>query len=164
MRQAGEYRIAASRAEVWAALGDLERLKGCLAGCQSLEQTGEGEFMVSLDPAAHETALAPKGQQLTEPVIAEARLTELDPPSSCLLNVGAGSAVVKLEDAGEFTRLSYQAGGELADAAAARLADDFFAKFTAGFDRNTSDYQPSQQWMIWAIMFGVLLLAVVLTL
>ena len=57
MRQAGEYRIAASRAEVWAALGDLERLKGCLAGCQSLEQTGEGEFMVSLDPAAHETCL-----------------------------------------------------------------------------------------------------------
>ncbi len=159
MQQDGEYRIEASPAEVWAALGDLDRVKRCLAGCQSLEQTGEGEFMVSIAPAAQENSGA-----LTEPVVAEARLTELDPPSSCLLNIGAGSAVITLAEAGEFTRLSYQAGGELADTAAVGLADDFFASFAAGFGEYNSDYQPSQQWMIWAIMFGVLLLAVVLTL
>lgn len=155
MQQAGEYRIEAPRTEVWAALSDLERVKGCLAGCQSLEQTREGEFMVSIDAA---------GLHLSEPLVAEARLTELDPPNSCLLNVGAGSAVVKLVDEGAFTRLSYQPGGELADTAALGLADDFFATFASGFVDDNSDYQPSQQWMIWAIMFGVLLLAVVLTL
>jgi len=30
--------------------------------------------------------------------------------------------------------------------------------------RADKDYEPSQQWLIWAIMFGVLILAVVLTL
>jgi len=29
--------------------------------------------------------------------------------------------------------------------------------------RSDKDYEPSQQWIIWAIMFGVLILAIILT-
>jgi len=156
--QSGEYKINAPRAEVWAGLGDLDRVKRCLSGCQSLEQTGEGEFLVSIESSKHE-----RSPGLSEPLVAEVRLAEVIPPSSCLLNVGSGSAVIQLTDAGEGTGLSYQAGGELADTPAVALADEFFVKFAAEFETVNSDYEPSQQWIIWAIMFAVLLLAVILT-
>jgi len=70
------------------------------------------------------------------------------------------------------TRLRYYANNsnsarhayEGQNSPASSLIDGFIAKFAAGFGRATTDYEPSQQWLIWAIMFGVLLLAVVLTL
>jgi hypothetical protein len=53
------------------------------------------------------------------------------------------------------------------------MTDDFFARFagevasdSATATENTPadvPYEPSRQWVIWAIMFGVLLLAVLLT-
>ena len=44
---------------------------------------------------------------------------------------------------------------------------DFFARLNTELSEAKSPiegYEPSKQWMIWAIMFGILLLAVVLTL
>ena len=87
-----------------------------------------------------------------------------------------------------------QIGSRLIDGAARKMADDFFSKFTGELgsaepeavtpaeaaagsvdaavqpepikeqEKEQKAYQPSQQWVIWAIMFGVLILAVVLTL
>ena len=158
MEHSGEYGIAATRAEVWAGLADRERVKGCLVRCQSLTQTGPLEFAVQMDPAVIEDSAGSLQSQL-----GVVRLTEVDAPNRCCLRVGPGSAVVQLEEAGESTRLTYRAEGLLAEAPAAALADDFFAQFAAGFAPGEGHYQPSQQWIIWAIMFGVLLLAVVLT-
>ena len=189
MKATGEFRVAASRAEVWAGFGELERLKGCLDGCQSLQAGGEGVFVAKLDAALNDY-LPGDGRAQTAPVQAEIRFTELDPPQRFRLNltsqaignqaedgedgVGSASAVVELEavedDAsGEATLLRYYANdgndankGQISPASS--LIDDFIAKFVAGYGRATTDYEPSQQWLIWAIMFGVLLLAVVLTL
>ena len=41
MDMTGEYRIAAPRATVWAALNDPDTLKACIPGCESLEKSGE---------------------------------------------------------------------------------------------------------------------------
>ena len=104
----------------------------------------------------------------------------------------SGLAQVELSAAGAATQLSYSLqadlGGELAqrdprmvDSTAQHFADDFFARFAAEIAHLSAPevesgggtlagdaaaevpYEPSQQWVIWAIMFGVLLLAVLLT-
>ena len=40
----GEYRIAAPREKVCAALNDAEVLKACITGCESLERQGEDRY------------------------------------------------------------------------------------------------------------------------
>ena len=44
MEMSGEYRIAATREKVWAALNDPEVLKQAIPGCQELERTADNEF------------------------------------------------------------------------------------------------------------------------
>jgi carbon monoxide dehydrogenase subunit G len=44
MDMTGEHRIAAPRAEVWAALNDAEVLRACIPGCEELEKTRTPTF------------------------------------------------------------------------------------------------------------------------
>lgn len=204
MEQAGEFRIAADRSAVWAALNDPEVLKRCIDGCQSMQQTSETTFV---------TAVKAKIGPVSALFKADLQLDDIVPPNSYTIHAsakggaagfGKGTANVQLADiTGESagTLLTYsvtanvggklaQIGSRLIDGAARKMADDFFSKFAlelggevatavdetideavveAGSDapqgkRAAEDYQPSQQWVIWAIMLGVLLLAVVLTL
>ena len=57
----GEYRIGAPREAVWAALNDVEVLKGCIPGCQELTRLSdteiEGRIQAQLGPV--KAALAP---------------------------------------------------------------------------------------------------------
>ena len=212
MEQAGEYVVRAARDAVWAALNDPETLRKCIDGCQSMEQVDETHYA---------TAVKAKIGPVSALFKADLALEDLDPPNSYSINASAkggaagfgnGVARVQLSDAGEDTLLQYtvsanvggklaQIGSRLIDGAARKMADDFFARFSAEVGRpedpaaendtdggaeasaaepapadapgtasvpsegrSPDDYQPSQQWKIWAIMFGILLLAVVLTL
>lgn len=140
MELAGEQRIPAPRAAVWAALNDPEILKQCIAGCQNLTKTGDNSFS-----AVVQAKVGPVSAKFNGKVT----LADLDPPNSYTLSgegqggvagFGKGSAKVRLADDGNVTVLSYtasaQVGGKLAqigsrlvDGAAAKMAEDFFARF-----------------------------------
>ena len=138
----GEERIAASVQKVWEALNDPDMLKACIPGCETLDVTGENEFV-----AVATNKIGPVKARFKGKV----RLTDLDPPNSYKISgegdggiagFAKGGATVSLSDKDGGTLLSYnveaQIGGKLAqlgqrlvNGAAKKLADDFFTKFAA---------------------------------
>jgi len=127
---------------VWDALNDPDVLKACVPGCELLERTGENAFRSTMAATIGPVSARFNGN-LT--------LADVVPPSSYTLKFdgqgGAagfanGEARVSLAPAPEgATALTYvvkaQVGGKLAqigsrlvDGAAAKLADDFFARFS----------------------------------
>lgn len=140
MQQAGEYRIEAPAAAVWRALNDPEVLARAIDGCESMEKLGENAFRAKVRAKIGPVSALFDG---------EVSITEADPPHAYTLTgsvkagpagFGKGSAKVKLTDDGGATLLRYEVegsvGGKLAqigqrliDAAARKMADDFFGKF-----------------------------------
>ncbi len=142
MELQGERLIPATQEATWAALNDPEVLKACIAGCEALERTGENAFS---------TLVAVKVGPVSAKFKGKLQLSEVKPPASYTLQFdgqggvagfGKGSADVALTAEGVQTRLKYharaQVGGKLAqvgsrlvDAAAAKVAEDFFKAFEA---------------------------------
>lgn len=140
MEQSGEYRIAATRDEVWTALNDPEVLARCLDGCQTMEKVGDDEFAARIKA---------KVGPVRATFDAELTLADLDPPAAYTINASVkggpagfarGSAHVNLSDEGSETLLAYtvdasiggklaQVGSRLIDGAARKMADDFFSRF-----------------------------------
>jgi carbon monoxide dehydrogenase subunit G len=141
MDMTGEYRIPASRDQVWAALNDPEILKASLPGCESLERLSDHEFAATVA-----TKVGPVRAKFNGQVT----LSDLHPPESYKISgegkggaagFAKGGADVKLTAEGSaMTVLSYTAkadvGGKLAqlgsrliDATAKKMADDFFENF-----------------------------------
>jgi hypothetical protein len=143
MQLQGERLIPAPRATTWTALNDPAFLKACIAGCESLERTGDDAFAALVAVKVGPVNARFKGSL---------KLADVKPPDSYTMQFdgqggaagfGRGSADVVLEDAeaGQ-TRLKYtaraqvggkmaQVGSRLVDAAAAKVADDFFQAFEA---------------------------------
>ena len=141
MEMTGEYRIPASREQVWAALNDPEILKASIPGCESLERTGDNGFA-----AAVVAKVGPVRARFTGAVT----LSDLDPPNGYTISgegkggaagFAKGDARVRLVEDGEATLLSYvvkanvggklaQLGSRLIDGTAKKLADDFFSTFS----------------------------------
>jgi carbon monoxide dehydrogenase subunit G len=123
----------------WAALNDPETLKACLPGCESFERSGENEFQASMTARVGPVSARFSGR---------IRLSDIVPPRSYTISFegqgGAagfarGEARVALDAQDGGTRIEYavkaQVGGKLAqigsrliDGAAAKVADDFFAR------------------------------------
>ena len=139
----GSRTIPASRDATWAALNDPESLKACIAGCESLERTGDD---------AYTAVVAMKVGPVSARFKGNLKMTDVDAPNGYTIvfdgqggvaGFGKGSAVVKLEPQGAVaTLLTYAAkatvGGKLAqigsrliDAAAGKVTDDFFTAFEA---------------------------------
>ncbi len=138
----GEYRIAAPREKVFAALNDVAVLQACIPGCESLEKTSDTEMKAKV-----RMRIGPVSASFTGKVT----LSDLDPPNGYKISgegqggaagFAKGGAVVTLrEDAGD-TVLNYnvdaqvggkiaQVGARLIDGTARKLADEFFGKFSA---------------------------------
>src|SRR5260370_20659471 len=136
----GEYRIAAPREKVFAALNDPAILQACIPGCESLEKTSDTEMTAKV-----RLRIGPVSASFTGKVT----LSDLDPPNGYRISgegqggaagFAKGGAVVTLrEDAGD-TVLTYnvdaqvggkiaQVGARLIDGTAKKLADEFFGKF-----------------------------------
>jgi carbon monoxide dehydrogenase subunit G len=136
----GEYRIAASREKVFAALNDPAILQACIPGCESLEKTSDTEMTAKVRLRIGPVSAAFSGK---------VTLSDLDPPNGYRISgegqggaagFAKGGAVVTLrEDAGD-TLLAYnvdaqvggkiaQVGARLIDGTAKKLADEFFGKF-----------------------------------
>ncbi|PRD41642.1 carbon monoxide dehydrogenase [Phyllobacterium phragmitis] len=134
----GEERIAAPREAVWRALNDIETLKACIPGCESLEKRTATEIDAALGVRLGPVKVRFHG---------ELELSNLNPPVSYTISgAGKGSIagfvhgsadVVLIEDGGE-TVLIYairgDAGGEIAQfgtrllsSTSRKLADRFFS-------------------------------------
>jgi uncharacterized protein len=136
----GEYRIAASREKVFAALNDPAVLQACIPGCESLEKTSDTEMKAKV-----RLRIGPVSASFTGKVT----LSDLDPPNGYKISgegqggaagFAKGGAVVSLREDGADTLLSYnvdaqvggkiaQVGARLIDGTAKKLADEFFSKF-----------------------------------
>jgi carbon monoxide dehydrogenase subunit G len=141
MDMTGEYRIAAPRAKVWAALNDAEILRQSIPGCDEIEKTSDTSFTAKVT-AKVGPVKASFGGKVT--------LSDMDPPNGYTISgegsggvagFAKGGAKVALVDDGAGTLLSYavdaQVGGKLAqigsrliDGTARKMAGDFFAKFS----------------------------------
>jgi carbon monoxide dehydrogenase subunit G len=182
VQQTGEFRIAAAQEAVWRALNDPDVLKQCIDGCQDMAKLGDDAYTATV-----KAKIGPVSATFS----ADLKLADLNPPSSYTLNAavkggaagfGKGIARVSLADDGGATMLRYdvegnvggklaQIGSRLVDAAARKMADDFFRRFGEVVAPSKMDqvaapappgYERSGQILIWAIAFIVLILAIVL--
>lgn len=142
MELTGQQVIAAPIDRTWVALNDPGTLKECIAGCESIDKTGDDEYAVVMAVRIGPVNAKFKGRL---------KLQNLQPPSSYTIafegqggvaGFGKGSADVRLTPQGGNTTLDYtaratvggkiaQIGSRLVDAAAKKMADDFFAAFNA---------------------------------
>jgi carbon monoxide dehydrogenase subunit G len=142
MELQGERLIPASVDATWAALNDPETLKACIAGCESLERTGDDAFAAVVALKVGPVSARFKGNL---------QMTNIQPPNGYTINFdgqggvagfGKGSADVALTPDGANTLLKYnaratvggkmaQVGARLIDAAAGKITEDFFKAFEA---------------------------------
>lgn len=138
----GSQRIEASREAVYTALNDVDILRQCIPGCDSVEKTSETEMVAKVT-----LRIGPVKASFAGTVT----LSDLDPPhgytisgegSGGMAGFAKGAANVTLEPDGDATILHYvvkaeiggklaQMGSRLIDSTAKKLAGDFFEKFGA---------------------------------
>jgi carbon monoxide dehydrogenase subunit G len=138
----GEYKIAAPREKVFAALNDPAILQACIPGCESLEKTSDTEMKAKV-----RLRIGPVSATFTGKVT----LSDIDPPNGYKISgegqggvagFAKGGAVVTLRGDGGATVLDYtvdaqvggkiaQVGARLIDGTARKLSDEFFGKFAA---------------------------------
>jgi len=140
MEMTGEQLIQASQADTWAALNDPEMLKACVPGCESIDRVSDTEYMVQMTARVGPVSAKFKGKL---------NLSNMNPPHSYSIafegqggvaGFAKGGADVSLVAEGHATKLAYkvkanvggklaQIGSRLVDAAANKVANDFFNAF-----------------------------------
>ena len=143
MELTGERLIPASVDTTWAALNDPETLKGCIAGCESLERVGDDGFAAVVAMKIGPVSARFKGNLKMTNVVAPSSYTINFDGSGGVAGFGKGSADVALAAVEpQVTKLAYtaratvggkmaQIGSRLIDATAAKIAEDFFKAFEA---------------------------------
>ena len=100
MDMTGEYRIAAPREKVWAALNDPDVLRACIAGCESLDKTSDTEFTAKVKAKVGPVSASFAGK---------VNLSDIDPPKGYRISgegtggaagVAKGGATVSLAEDG----------------------------------------------------------------
>lgn len=192
MDQTGEYYIEASRERVWQALNDPDVLARCIDGCQAMRKLNDDQYQAKVKAkvgpvsAAFALDLTISNAQPPESYRIDGGV------KGGAAGFGKGSADVTLEQEGDGTRLRYtvaatvggklaQIGSRLLDGAARKMADDFFSTFSevvagsappslapfataeAG-DSPAPQAEASREWVIWALAFGALAIALILAL
>jgi carbon monoxide dehydrogenase subunit G len=142
MEMHGERRIPAPRQTVWERLNDLETLKLCIPGCETIEKVSDTEFTAKVVARVGPVKATFSGK---------VTLSDLNPPQGYTISgegqggvagFAKGGAKVNLEEEGDETVLRYdvqsQVGGKLAqigsrliDGTARKMADEFFGRFVA---------------------------------
>jgi len=136
----GEQLIAAPQQATWEALNDPDVLKACVPGCESITLVNPNEYQVLMTARVGPVSAKFRGRL---------SLSDIKPPHSYSLafegqggpaGFAKGGAQVRLFPEKDQTRLVYEAkanvGGKLAqigsrlvDAAAKKVADEFFQNF-----------------------------------
>jgi len=136
----GEYKIAAPREKVFAALNDPSVLQACIPGCESLDKVSDTEMTAKV-----RLRIGPVSASFSGKVT----LSDIDPPNGYKITgegqggvagFAKGGAVVTLREDEGATILDHnvdaQVGGKIAQVGARlitgtarKLADEFFGKF-----------------------------------
>lgn len=136
----GEQLIAAPQQATWEALNDPDVLKACVPGCESITLVNSNEYQVQMTARVGPVSAKFRGRL---------SLSDIKPPHSYALafegqggpaGFAKGGAQVKLIPEKDQTRLVYdvkanvggklaQIGSRLVDAAAKKVADEFFQNF-----------------------------------
>lgn len=131
--------VPASVETTWAALNDPETLKGCIAGCESLERVSDTEFRVVMTARVGPVSAKFNGRIVLSDIVAPTSYRISFEGQGGGAGFARGEAKVALAAENGGTRIEYavnaQVGGKLAqigsrlvDGAAAKVADDFFAR------------------------------------
>lgn len=133
----GEYRIKASRENVWKMINDPEVLKACLPGCESLQGSPAEGFIARVTTKIGPIKATFEGAVKLSNIEAPASYTISGEGKGGVAGFAKGGADVNLAEDGNETILTYvanaQVGGKLAqlgarliDSTAKKLADEFF--------------------------------------
>ncbi|WOJ90872.1 carbon monoxide dehydrogenase subunit G [Methylocapsa polymorpha] len=140
MDMTGTQRIEAPREKVYAALNNVDVLKQCIPGCETIEKLSDTQMRATVTLRVGPVKAS---------FIGMVTLSDLDPPNGYTITgegsggaagFAKGGAQVRLEADGKATILNYtakadiggklaQLGGRLIDSTAKKLAGDFFEKF-----------------------------------
>ena len=140
MEMSGEQLVPASQQDTWNALNDPDMLRQCVPGCESIEPLSENQYEVLMVARVGPVSAKFKGKL---------SLSDINPPNSYSMafegqggaaGFAKGGAQVRLSEKDKHTLLAYdvkasvggklaQIGSRLVDAAAKKVADDFFRNF-----------------------------------
>ena len=140
MEMTGDQLIHASQADTWAALNNPEILKACIPGCESIDRTGGDEYVVQMTARVGPVSAKFKGKMTLSNIKAPDSYSIAFEGQGGVAGFAKGGADVSLATEGHDTRLSYkvkanvggklaQIGSRLVDAAANKVANDFFNAF-----------------------------------
>ena len=140
MEMTGEQLIHASQADTWTALNDPAVLKDCVPGCESIELAAPNEYVVQMTARVGPVSAKFKGKMTLSNIQAPDSYSIAFEGQGGVAGFAKGGAEVSLKAEGVDTRLSYtakanvggklaQIGSRLVDAAANKVANDFFVAF-----------------------------------
>src|ERR1700681_1228120 len=140
MEMSGSRTVPADIETTWRALNDPEVLKACIAGCESVERVSDNEYRLTMTARVGPVSARFTGRIVLADMVAPTSYTLSFEGQGGAAGFAKGEARVTLTDNNPGTRIDYQAkaqvGGKLAqigsrlvDGAAAKVADDFFARF-----------------------------------
>ncbi len=141
MEMTGEQLVPAPQQEVWNALNDPDALKSCVPGCESIERSGDNQFDVLMVARVGPVSAKFKGKLTLSDVRAPQSYSIAFEGQGGAAGFAKGGAKVNLSSPDpQSTRLAYevkanvggklaQIGSRLVDAAAKKIADEFFRAF-----------------------------------
>lgn len=140
MDMTGEQVIPQPQAVTWSALNDVQVLKTCIPGCESIVQTSDNEFAIVMTAKVGPVSAKFKGTMKLADIVAPHSYRLTFEGQGGVAGFAKGEASVKLTPQDNATLLNYTAqamiGGKLAqigsrliDGVAKKIAGEFFAKF-----------------------------------
>jgi carbon monoxide dehydrogenase subunit G len=149
-------RLPVPQQVAWEALNDTGLLKQCIPGCESIEPDGDNAYLLAMTAAVGPVKARFKGRMALEDIQAPDSYTIRFDGQGGAAGFGKGSARVRLEPDGDETVLTYtvnaqvggkiaQIGSRLVDAAARKMADTFFARFTEAVTPDATENTPAAE-------------------
>lgn len=143
MELKGQRPLPVDRATAWAALNDADSLKAAIPGCESFTETAAGEHEVVVNAAIGPIKARFKGKIVLADMVAPESYRIVFDLQGGAAGFSRGSAAVRLAESGPAACLMdyvvdaqvggkiAQVGSRLVEAAAATMAERFFAAFAA---------------------------------
>ncbi len=140
MEMTGEQLVPVPQQAVWDALNDPQMLKACVPGCESIDKIGDNEYAVLMVARVGPVSAKFKGKLTLSDIKAPDSYSISFEGQGGAAGFAKGGAQVRLTPEGDSTKLGYnvkanvggklaQIGSRLVDAAARKVADDFFRNF-----------------------------------
>src|SRR6202163_2538496 len=140
MEMTGSRTVPADIETTWRALNDPQVLKACIPGCESVERVSDNEYRLTMTARVGPVSARFTGRIVLADIVAPTSYTLSFEGQGGAAGFAKGEARVTLSANEPGTRIDYQVkaqiGGKLAqigsrlvDGAAAKVADDFFARF-----------------------------------